>query len=488
MQASDTWERCGTPHCGEMTDTARYHSASVAMARTAAIITAVVFWLCAQAASAGADYDVDPVYQAARTKMSQGKGAEVFPVIKAAAEAGYAKAQYNLAILYRDGLGTPASPVLYRRWMEAAAAQELPLALFTLGLDYDVGRGVAKDLPRALGYYERAAAAGDAKAAYNAGQINLMGEGSIPANPVQAIRFLEISANARDGKALMTLGWIYETGFTGLQDIHRSRDYYYRAEVAGMPAAADAIDRLKEVASRAAFDQMLAGKHAAAVVAFRQLCDEADMEACAYYGNYLANGAPGVPASVKAALVPLQKACDAGDMYGCQFEAYAVARAGIGRSVSESVGLRSASWFARRCGGTPKVAEACYNLAVMYYNRNIDGGRDKARAMAQEACEAAYKDGCRMVSAIDSWREHAARKAEENARKAEEFAARQQGGYRAGASASYGNSSSSSPSYPAATSTVNRAQDNADFNAFINKVNSYGTGYTASCRTGNPYC
>lgn len=38
---------------------------------------------------------------------------------------------------------------------------------------------------------------------------------------------------------------------------------------------ADAIDRLRHVASRAAFDQMLAGKHAAAVAAFRQLCDEA---------------------------------------------------------------------------------------------------------------------------------------------------------------------------------------------------------------------
>jgi uncharacterized protein len=456
------------------------------MLRTAALITTVVFCLCAQAAVAQVNYDTDPVYQAARTKMSQGKGAEVFPVIKAAAEAGYAKAQHNLAILYREGLGTPASPALYRQWMEAAAAQEVPLALFTLGLDYDVGRGVAKDLPRALGYYERAAIAGDTKAAYNAGQINLLGEGSIPANPAKAMRFLEISANARDGRALMTLGWIYETGFTGLQDINRSRDYYYRAEVAGMPAAAEAIDRLKEVASQLAFNQMLAGKHAAAVVAFRQLCDEADMEACAYYGNYLANGAPGVPASVTAALVPLEKSCDAGEMYGCQFQAYAVVRAG--RGVSESLRFEAASWFARRCAETPKIAEACYNLAVMYYNGSVQGGRVKARAVAQDACSAAYTNGCRMVSAIDAQREYAARKAEEAAREAEAFAVRQQGGYRAGVSASYSHSSSRSTSYSSGTSTVNRAQDNADFNAFINKVNSYGTGYSASCRTGNPYC
>ena len=457
------------------------------MIRITALITALVAVLFAQPAGAQTNYDTDPAYQAARTKMSQGKGAEVFPIIKAAAEDGYAKAQYNVAILYREGHGTPGSPVLYRQWMEAAAAQELALALFTLGLDYDVGRGVAKDLPRALGYYERAAEAGDMKAAYNAGQINLLGEGAIPANPLKAIRFLEMSAKARDAKALMTLGWIFETGFTGVQDIHLSKDYYYRAEVAGHGAAAAAIDRLKEVASRLAFDKMLAGKHAEAVTALRQLCDEADMEACAYYGNYLANGAPGVRASVMDALPPLEKACNAGDMYGCQFQAYAVVRAG--RRANEDVRFKAASYFARSCAKTPKKLEACYNLAVMYYNGSVNGGRGKAREVAEDACSAGYKEACRMVSAIDDQRADVARRAEENARKQAEFAASQSAGYRGGFNASYSpSSSSSSSSHSSASSSVNRAQDNADFNAFINKINSYGTGYSASCRTGNPYC
>ncbi len=257
---------------------------------------------------------------------------------------------------------------------------------------------------------------------------------------------------------------------------------------------ADAIDRLKHVASRAAFDRMLAGKHAAAVAAFRQLCDEADMEACAYYGNYLANGAPGVSASVIDALVPLEKSCNAGEMYGCQFQAYAVVRAG--HHANEAVRYKAARYFAGRCGETPKNLEACYNLAVMYYNGNVRGGRDKAREVAQDACSAGSSDACPMVTEIDAQRAHAtrmaevdARKAEAYARKAEAYAARQQGGYRTGVSASYSNSSSgSSPNYSSGSSNASRAQDNADFNAFINKVNSYGTGYSASCRTGNPYC
>ena len=93
-------------------------------------------------------------------------------------------------------------------------------------------------------------------------------------------------------------------------------------------------------------------------------------------------------------------------------------------------------------------------------------------------------DACRMVTAIDDQRAYNARKQAEADRKAEEFAARSQRSYGATVPPSYSSRSSSSPSYSSSSS----AQDNADFNAFINKVNSYGTGYSASCRSGNPYC
>lgn len=453
------------------------------MNRLIAFIFAVSACLFAQSASAQIDYDTDPAYQAARIQMNNGNAA-AFPVIKAAAEDGFAKAQYNLAVLYREGLGAPTSQSLYRKWMEASAAQEFHLALFTLALDYDVGRGVAKDLPRALAYYERAAEAGNEMAAYNAGQINLMGEGAVPANPVKGIRFLELSAKAKDPKALMTLGYMYEAGFKAKQDVNLSRDYYYRAEAAGSPGAAEAIDRLKDVASRAAFDKLLAADHAGAYAAFKQLCEEEDMEACAYYGNYLANGAPGVRdvyGSFPAAIPVLKKSCDAGEMYGCQFLAYTVVR---GKSFGdEDTRYKAASWFANRCGATPPSQEACYNLAVMYYNGTVKGGKDKAREIAAESCTAKYNDACRMVKEIDAQRADAARQQEEADRKAAEFAARlPRGGYSASVPPSY--SSSGSSSY----TSSNTAQDNADFNAFINKVNSYGTGYSASCRSGNPYC
>jgi hypothetical protein len=451
------------------------------MYRFIALIAAALTCLFAATAFAQIDYDTDPVYEAARADAQAGRYDAAFPVIKRAAEDGYAPAQYNLAQLYRDGLGTLPSQGMYRKWVEAAAAQEYSLALYTLGLDYDFGRGVAKDLPRALAYYERGAFAGDTMAAYNAGQLNLMGEGAIPANKLKAIRFLEMSAAGNEQPALMTLGYMYEAGFSAKHDVNLSKDYYYRAEAAGAPGAAEAIDRLKKVASRAAFDKLLANDHAGAFAAFRQLCEEEDMEACAYYGNYLANGAPGVAGSFPDALPPLKKSCDAGDMYGCKFLAYTVVRGK--RFGDEDTRYKAASYFAKKCGSAFRPdQEACYNLAVMYYNHTIKGGHEKAREVAAEACAAKYSDACRMVTEIDARAASAARQTEEDARRAAEFAARPQGSYSAGVPSSY--SSASSSSYTSSSST----QDTADFNAFINKVNSIGTGYSASCRSGNPYC
>lgn len=453
------------------------------MSRLFLRIATVFAFLFAQPALSQIDYDTDPVYQAARAAADSGRNAEAFPVIKRVAEAGFAKAQYNLAILYREGRGTAASPELYRKWIQASAAQELALALFTLGLDYDLGRGVAKDLPRALGYYERAAAAGNSMAAYNAGHIHLLGAGIVPANRSKAIQLLEKAANAKEPAALMTLGYMYETGLTVKKDIKWSRDYYYQAEAAGAPGAAKAIDRMKEAASFAAYDEMLVGNHPAAFELFHQLCDEGVMDACAYYGNYLANGAPGVPSSLKDSLAPLKKSCAAGDIYGCQFQAYAVAKAKFG--ADEDARYQAAVYFIRRCSAKPAHQESCYNVAVMFYNGTAKGGKEAARKFAAASCSAGYKDSCRMVSGIDAQRQYAVVQQAESDRQAHAYAESRQSSYSAPASASSYSGSSSSASTPP---SINRTQDNADFNAFINKVNSYNTGYKASCRPGNPYC
>jgi uncharacterized protein len=73
------------------------------------------------------------------------------------ARKGDSAAQFNLAQLYREGLGIPTDLEIARHWYEAAASQGHAMAQFTLGVMYEKGDGVRADLVEAKAWYERAA-------------------------------------------------------------------------------------------------------------------------------------------------------------------------------------------------------------------------------------------------------------------------------------------------------------------------------------------
>lgn len=73
------------------------------------------------------------------------------------ARKGDVAAQFNLAQLYREGLGIPLDKRIARHWYEAAASQGHAFAQFSLGMMYEKGEGVPVDLVEAKAWYERAA-------------------------------------------------------------------------------------------------------------------------------------------------------------------------------------------------------------------------------------------------------------------------------------------------------------------------------------------
>jgi TPR repeat protein len=87
-------------------------------------------------------------------------------MLKSAAEASSADAQFQLGLMYANGIGGPQDDVAARLWFEKAAAQNNPEALDWMGSFAASGRGGPRDIKAAKGYYERAAALGneDAKA------------------------------------------------------------------------------------------------------------------------------------------------------------------------------------------------------------------------------------------------------------------------------------------------------------------------------------
>jgi len=86
-----------------------------------------------------------------------------------AAKLGNVKAQFELAVLYRDGVGTQKNPVKAAQWMLKAADQGVTDAQLELGVMYDRGEGVKKDEVKAVHWLTKAASQGSDLAQYNLG-------------------------------------------------------------------------------------------------------------------------------------------------------------------------------------------------------------------------------------------------------------------------------------------------------------------------------
>ncbi|MDO8698396.1 MAG: hypothetical protein A2Y50_01775 [Pseudomonadales bacterium RIFCSPLOWO2_12_59_9] len=128
-----------------------------------------------------------------------------------------------------------ASPVALAGFDEAAAAfaagnyaqaqaelgplleQNDPRAQYSMGVLYENGFGVAKDLPQAAAWYLKAAEQGNTDAQFNLGAMHEHGVG-IPVNYPEAVRWYRPAAEQGDIDALSNLGVLYQNGRGVTQD------------------------------------------------------------------------------------------------------------------------------------------------------------------------------------------------------------------------------------------------------------------------------
>ena len=84
--------------------------------------------------------------------------------LESLANLGDARAQYNLGVLYDQGLGVPQSDALALRWYTQAAERGEPRAQYNLGVMYMNGQGTAPDPVLAYFWFSLAVAQGESKA------------------------------------------------------------------------------------------------------------------------------------------------------------------------------------------------------------------------------------------------------------------------------------------------------------------------------------
>lgn len=180
-----------------------------------------------------------------RAAFAAGDYAGAMAVWLPLAENGDAHAQFNIGLLYDEGLGTVASPDDARKWWRMAATQGLVeadhnLALLEIDLaSQDPAKG---DLDAALLHLRRAADANHLRAKYTLGKLHELGLG-VPQDPTASAEYIRLAAEGGLARAQYNMGKRFRDGAGVDQNDAKAAEWFRRAALAGHPGGQDHFAR-----------------------------------------------------------------------------------------------------------------------------------------------------------------------------------------------------------------------------------------------------
>ncbi|MEH6728495.1 MAG: tetratricopeptide repeat protein [Hyphomicrobiales bacterium] len=146
---------------------------------------------------------------------SNGEYATALEILRPLAEAGNAKAQYQLGFSYDSGKGVIQNDAEAIKWFRRAAEQGDVRAQFHLGLSYSAGDRAPQDDIEAFRWYHMAAEQGAAIAQFVVGEKYFQGVG-VPKSDAQAVKWWELAALGGYALAQARLGLVFARGEAGL--------------------------------------------------------------------------------------------------------------------------------------------------------------------------------------------------------------------------------------------------------------------------------
>ena len=130
----------------------------------------------------------------------KGDDKTAFSFFEKAAIKGYSSAQYNLAVMYRNGEGVVQDYAEAVRWFKLSAAQGDSDSQINLALMYQKGEGVVQDYAEAARWFKLSAAQGDSSAQINLAVRYYYGEGVLQ-DYLQAHMWMNLAAVSGDKDA-----------------------------------------------------------------------------------------------------------------------------------------------------------------------------------------------------------------------------------------------------------------------------------------------
>ncbi len=152
------------------------------------------------------------------------------------AKEGDAFAQYNLGVMYAQGLGVNKNEEEAVGWYQKAAAQGYPEAQSNLALMYESGRGVKTDYKLAMEWYLKAAAQGYALAQHNIGSMYFNGYG-VPKDDKKAVEWYRKAAEQGLPLGQNALGAMYAKGWGVEEDLNKGLEWMIKAAKQDLPDA-----------------------------------------------------------------------------------------------------------------------------------------------------------------------------------------------------------------------------------------------------------
>lgn len=159
-----------------------------------------------------------------------GAGVEINPtnafqwLLKAASQ-GNAEAQSQLGVCYVQAIGTAQDPAAGAPWLRKAADQGNLDAQYNLGLLYENGLGVKQDLAEAAIWYQRAAEKGNVQAQNNLGMICF----NFRKDYSEAAKWFRKAAESENALAENSLGVMYLQGQGVKQDPNEALKWFQKS-------------------------------------------------------------------------------------------------------------------------------------------------------------------------------------------------------------------------------------------------------------------
>ena len=192
--------------------------------------------------------DADPCdHASALYKAGESKAA--FRSFFACAIAGDATAQYSAAMMMRSGESNDdrnPNPWGARVFLEQSASQGYAQAVYTLGMEYDLGStAFTRDPARATELFREAALMGHVEAQVDLGTQYFLGRGGVPQDDAAAARWYEQAAYAGHWGAQFLIASMYEHGNGVRRDERMALRWYERAKSGGDELAPVKVEQLK---------------------------------------------------------------------------------------------------------------------------------------------------------------------------------------------------------------------------------------------------